>query len=315
MTEYSHFWGGDHIGDIASDWRVSDDDFAKMLRNVFGLGDAYEWSVGLPAGYSIKTQGGVLKGVLNECEITEDSLNIRIDSGVAIVDGRIYYNESLYSYWGLAVPAVTTEYYIFALRALDAGQTVRIRAIGPQTDPANLVQTFTQGSDVYEPLAAVSITPGSVVTIYDLRRFIRSQGYQIPILVGRQGDEDYDEWNVAGSDSITPDSQVGILFGTMTVIGGGGATGYGQVYLGGMFKHGHGFATVSDTDPNKIITATYPQQDTDSHRFIVAMIRNDGGVLADTDVHFMFIGELNPDWHARFYPLYSESEEFVIQDE
>lgn len=305
MTEYSHFWGGDHIGAIASDWRVSDDDFAMMLRNVFGLGTPYTWDVGLPAGYSIQTQCGVLKARDNELEVTENSLDIEVDTGVAIVDGRIYNNTAGGLVAGTIVaPGSGTNYYLCGLRAIKASQTVRAVLIGPETDPANIVQPFTPGTDVLEPLAAITIDSGSSVTIYDLRRFIRPMGYQLISLIRRQGDEDSLLWNEPGTDGIILDSEVGIMFGCFQDDYDAAAGHTAEKYLGDVFEYAIGFATHADTDPNVIVSTKFTQDDFDSsnRQLWITWITNDGSHPVDPIFHFIVVGKLSPAYHEYRYP-------------
>ncbi len=310
MTEYSHFWGGDHIGDIASDWRVSDDDFAKMLRSVFGLGATYTSSFTgyLPAGYSLKFMGGVIKraayGAYADCFVSNIGLAIRIEAGsasFAVVDGRLYYATSVYGVGTAVAPGTGLNYYIVGLRALKSTQQVRGYLIGPETDPANLVQPFTPGTDLVEPLACVTVDPVSTVTIYDVRRFLRPQGYQIPILVRRKGSSGVDEWDEAGSASIVMDSEVGMMFGCVQQTATA-SNGYCTVYLGDVFKHALAFATFAGTDAKVMTACKYYQTSLESHFLNIGWRVHDGTNVTNPVFHFKVIGELNADWHATHHP-------------
>lgn len=323
MAEHTFFWGGDHIGDIASDWRVSDSDFAEFYSWAFGLGEIYEFTAGLPGGMSLKTSGGVLFGCGSgsDIRVTEVAGNVRIQSGKAIVDGRLYYQTSS---TGIDIsaevppPVAGTDYYLIGLRNIVANQQIRYDVIGPETVPANLTQPFTPGTDVLEPLAVLSVDNGGTYHIYDCRRILRPAGAQFPVLLARRGDAEYSEWDVPNNEAIEVDSRVGILYGCVEApkLTVGSAQARAAIYLGSLFEYGIAFITVSDTDPNKLSIAQYRQEYYDDHLFQINLITNDGSAISDvTDVFFIFIGKLSSEWGALKYPAFSLDETFVVQSE
>ncbi len=177
MTETSFYWGGTTIGD-ATDSPYDNDEFSDIWRKLFQRDRA--------------TQGPI-DGYENELVITNPSgLTIRMDTGAALVDGKFYENDAQIDTI-LVAPAVLTRIDRFVLRKSWGSQTVRMIVIAGTEGAGVPGLTQTDGVTWDVPLAQVSITTGSVVTITSEREFSRtpladfSEGSLIHIetLVGR----------------------------------------------------------------------------------------------------------------------------------
>lgn len=223
MTEHSILWSGNTIGD-AVNAPLDPDEIAAAMYYFFeycplpGLGyragaGAYE---NYPFYVTIETKniyqiGAVIKGYLNSLEVTNPSgLNVQIDTGGAIVDGRFYMADAAPLVDVVVAPGSGFNYYLLGIRMEYSAQTVTADMIGPETSINDLVQPMTRGDDYLLPLAVVKVSSGSVVTVYDCRRFITPNGYQQVRVINRQGGS-ASNWSLSGTNNYVPESEVGVV--------------------------------------------------------------------------------------------------------
>ncbi len=158
MAETSFYWGGTTIGD-ATDSPYDNDEFSDIWRKLFTRD---------------RTTQGPIDDYENELAVSNPAgLTIRVPSGAALVDGKFYENDANID-TVLVAPVVLTRVDRVVLRKSWGAQTVRVTFIAGVEGggvPA-LVQNDGVTWDV--PLAQVSITTASVVTLTDEREFSRT---------------------------------------------------------------------------------------------------------------------------------------------
>lgn len=152
MTETSLFWGGTTVGDHG---RYTDDQFSDFIRKLF---------------QTDRTVEGVISDYLNELAITNPAgVTIRVTSGGALVDGKLYESDANVDHT-IAAPGAGTNYYTIVLRKSFAAQTVRQVLLGPNAVAYPTV-TQTDGTTWEIEIARISITSASVISITDQRNF------------------------------------------------------------------------------------------------------------------------------------------------
>ncbi len=153
MAETSFYWGGTTIGD-ATDSPYDNDEFSDIWRKLFQRD---------------RTTQGPIDGYENELEVTNTAgLTIRVATGAALVDGKFYENDANIDTL-LVAPIVLTRVDRVVLRKLWGTQTVRVFIIAGVEGAGVPALTQTDGVTWDVPLAQVSITTGSVVTITNER--------------------------------------------------------------------------------------------------------------------------------------------------
>jgi hypothetical protein len=135
MAELSYYWNGP---------AYSDDQFSDIFRYLFQR--------------DLDTEG-VLVGQLNELAPSLVGSNIVIQSGVALVDGKIYVNDAPLSV-ALTTPAVGIYYHTVVLRKDFGTQTVRAALL---TNAAGYVATtHTPGATWEIEIARATVTAAGV---------------------------------------------------------------------------------------------------------------------------------------------------------
>lgn len=154
MTETSRPWGGTVLGDAASA-PYDDSEFSAMLRELTTADRTIESVVNT----NLTNYSGLL-------QVTNPSGTVvRVASGVAIVDGKMYYNNANIDFNASTVGG----YYRAILRKDFVAQTVRAALLGPSGSEPALTQTDGVVWEV--PLAYVLNSGGSLI-IVDERTYV-----------------------------------------------------------------------------------------------------------------------------------------------
>lgn len=156
MTQFSYPWAGEATGDAGA---YSDDQWSDAWRYIF-MRD--------------RTVEGVIRGVDNMLEVTGVTSPVSIDTGVALVDGKIYTNDASVD---IAIPtpsAGNSRIDLIVLRKDWSAQTVRIaRVAGTEAaSPSAPSVTQTDGTLWEIKLAEVLINDSGVITITDMRDWL-----------------------------------------------------------------------------------------------------------------------------------------------
>lgn len=152
MAETSWFWGGLITGD-ASLAPYSDGEFTDIYRLLFTSDPAAQ---------------GIVSGYLNQLAGSGSVSPVAINTGAAIVDGKVYINDASINVI-IPMPSVSTRIDRIVLRKDFAGQTVqitRIAGVEGGSAPA-ITQTPNVTWDI--PLYQVSITTLGAITLTDER--------------------------------------------------------------------------------------------------------------------------------------------------
>lgn len=253
MAEYSYFWGGSTIGDALAYAPIEATKFSNFLYRLFGFGDEYyEVASG---GFTVKISEGVISGQFNELAPSWAAGNFSVNSGIALVDGHIYKNDTSAPI-AMAAPGAGTYYYLGGILSDPATKTCRLAKIGPQTSPAALVQPFTHEGQYFMVVACVSITSGGVATIIDVRRFIHANGNKVPALIKRQGGSP-SNWFTAGNNAYNVGDGLGMfplaLYDSDPV-----ASASGAVYFLPLDGYSPGIASNYRFEKNKVIYIATP---------------------------------------------------------
>jgi hypothetical protein len=257
MTEISFFWGGVTHGDHGSyHSNTFAENMARLLNNDITL-------------------DSVLTGKANELIVTDRGIassEVLVDTGSALVNGRLYINTA-------SKPVAVLNNYIVVLKIDYAGKTITATA-----HALPLVQTPGVTWEVL--LASVTVAAG-VATVTDLRTFCKfsnrpkaedikpagSEG-QIPISSGaiaafksfvekRQGGSSTD-WRSTGVTTYTP-SGMKIQCGYFVTNEGGSGDMYTHAYAA--------FSEHFSGDPLCFITGDYDILSDDYNSFL--MVRHD----------------------------------------
>ena len=157
MVEMSYFWGGTTVGDHGT---YTDDQFSILLRALF---------------QDDLTSQGVIHGKLNELAVTNPvGTTIRVASGLAMVDGKLYSNGADVDLTVVA-PGGGSNYYTIVLQKDFVTQTIRIVKLGPDAGSPPVV-TQTDGVVWEISIATVRITSAGVITVTDTRDFCHFTG-------------------------------------------------------------------------------------------------------------------------------------------
>lgn len=158
MAEISYYWSNEAIGDgVESPY--SDDEFSDIWRKLF---------------VEDRTTQGVLRGYANELEVTNPAgTTIRVATGAGMVDGKFYETDAVVDN-AIAAPAVATRKDRVVLQKSWAAQTVRVAILTGVEGGGVPALTQTDGVTWEIPLATITITTGSAITITDERAWIVS---------------------------------------------------------------------------------------------------------------------------------------------
>lgn len=156
MTQFSYPWAGEATGDAGG---YSDDRWSDAWRYML---------------VKDRTAQGVIKGVDNELEVTGATSPVSVDTGVAIVDGKIYTNDAAET---VAIPTPsggTSRIDLIVLRKDWSAQTVRIaRVAGTESgSPSAPSLTQTDGVTWEIKLAEVLINDAGNITVTDARSWV-----------------------------------------------------------------------------------------------------------------------------------------------
>lgn len=152
MTETSLPWGGTSVGDAVLA-PYTDDAWTDWHSLVFTTDRATQ---------------GILFGYLSEMKITGIASPVMVSNGAAIVDGKIYVNDSAINL-DIPTPSGATRIDLIVLRKDFVAQTVRVvRVAGAEGGGApSPVQVDGTTWDI--PFYQASITIGGVITLTDSR--------------------------------------------------------------------------------------------------------------------------------------------------
>jgi hypothetical protein len=152
MTETSLPWGGTSVGDAALA-PYTDDAWSDWQSLVFTTD---------------RTTQGILFGYLSEMKVTGIASPVMVSNGAAIVDGKIYVNDSAINL-AIPTPGGATRIDLIVLRKDFVAQTVRVvRVAGVEGGGApSPVQIDGTTWDI--PFYQASITTGGVITLTDRR--------------------------------------------------------------------------------------------------------------------------------------------------
>lgn len=161
MAEYSYLWS-DGSGDGGPYDRDEWDDMLALL---------------------VAGEEGVIAGYLNELEVTNPSgLDIEVDTGGAVVDGKLYRADAAVTGLSVTTPTVGTTGFRVVLRKSWSSQTVRAAVImntDGNSDPPALTQV--DGTTWEISLATGTVTTGGVVTLADDRTIVALSGSPSPM--------------------------------------------------------------------------------------------------------------------------------------
>jgi hypothetical protein len=179
MAELSLFWGGTAVGDAGP---YDDDEFSDFIRDLFICDNTVE---------------GVIPNNLSELLVTNPAgLTIRIASGAAIVDGKLYRNTANKDFTAALPVFPDVNYYTIVLRKTWATQEVRLAILGPSV-VGYPVETSTD-IVVWEIfLAKLYVTSAALVVISDFRVFA-----SVPKPILRQGSNAI-VWSACGTTNYT----------------------------------------------------------------------------------------------------------------
>jgi len=153
MTQLSYYWGGTTVGD-ATLAPYDDDEFTDNYMRLFTGNRA--------------TEGVLLRA--NYLEVTSPAAaTVRVASGVAVVDGKLFVNTSFVDN-AIVAPGAGSNYYTVVLQKSWAAQTVRIALLGPDPGAPPAV-TQNDGITWEISIATVRITNAGVITVTDTREF------------------------------------------------------------------------------------------------------------------------------------------------
>lgn len=156
MTQTSYPWAGEATGDCGP---YSDDQWSDAWRYLLTKD---------------RTLEGVIKGIDNELEVTGTTSPVSVDTGVALVDGKIYENGASED---VAVPTPSggnSRIDLIVLRKSWSAQTVRIaRVAGTEAgSPSPPSLTQTDGTTWEIEIARLLINDSGVITVTDMREWL-----------------------------------------------------------------------------------------------------------------------------------------------
>ncbi len=157
MAETSFYWSGSSVGD-ATLAPYTDDQFTDNYRKLF----SYD-----------RTVQGILRGAGNELAATGTGSPVAINTGMAIVDGKIYENSASLNVT-VPTPASATRIDRIMLRKSWAAQTVRITRVAGVEGGGVPALTQVDGVTWDLPLWQASITTGGVITLTKEGVYVRS---------------------------------------------------------------------------------------------------------------------------------------------
>jgi hypothetical protein len=169
MAETSFFWTGASVGDHGA---YTDDQFSDIFRSLFTAGPTVQ---------------GVIAGYAGMLAVSNPSGNtIRLASGLAMVDGKVYENTADLDIDILSTSFSNNRYDLVVLRKSWSAQTVRLAIVTGAEAASPTVPTVTQidGTTWEIALAKIYITSASVITLTDLREYAR---FASPLVYRRQG--------------------------------------------------------------------------------------------------------------------------------
>jgi hypothetical protein len=152
MAERSYFWGGTVTGD-ASLAPYDDDEFSDLYAILF---------------VSDNTLQGIIQGYANALAITGSVSPLSMNTGAALVDGKVYVNTAAVSI-AVPTPSVATRQDRIVLRKDFAAQTVRVTRIAGVEGAGLPAITQSDGVTWDILLYNLSITTLGAITLTDVR--------------------------------------------------------------------------------------------------------------------------------------------------
>jgi hypothetical protein len=226
MAERSQLWVTGTYGDGVSSYSMARVD--EMFRALFTSDNA-------------ATQG-VFKGYLNELAVTGTSSPVAVNTGAAVVYGKLYFNSASVNV-AVGTPVVGTTGHRVVLRATwGVTQTVRIALVSSADGTADIPAVTQTADTLWEiTLATLTITTGGVITVTDARAYVSMPsmfdgsnapdavddtivGNRVLALTKRQGGN-ATAWGTAGVTDYTP-TMVRMQCGVLREVN---ATGSGSV--------------------------------------------------------------------------------------
>ena len=216
MTEKSLFWTTNGTGDGTSGGYTATEFYDFLRRLLITDQEAAQ---------------GVLRGVLNELEVTGSSSPIALNTGAAIAYG-FYYENSASLNLTVTTPVVGTTGGRVNLKIDWTAQTVRV-VVQLNTDGTASIPSLVQtaGSEWNVPLATFTVTTGGVITLTDARSYCQFANYLTATsfdaitglsIIGRAAN------SVGASGAITADTDGEVLQRT------GNTLEFGQVATAGI---------------------------------------------------------------------------------
>jgi len=282
MTEKSFHWPGTEVGDAALYAPIDAQDMADILYALFCAGEcklsSYLYSgSGITGLYSA---GGVIRGYLNELEVTTIGSLIQMDSGAALVGGRLYETDSSVSWF-----SNPDDDYLVALYA-SSGQTIRASLY---TVSSTWNQVRDKETPYYMfPVAFVRISGGVATVNNDLRLFLGGRKFAPPVVCARQGGSSSDMWTDAGTTSYDIDSSIGMFPVSLNAVASAGQSLGKTSRNDGIFSgRALAFGQVYGNSPDWIIASSC-----DINSVGANILRYDGASLGgDVDFGVLGIGE------------------------
>jgi hypothetical protein len=267
MAESSYFWTGASIGDHGA---YTADQFSDFIRSLFTTNPAVQ---------------GVLAGYANKLNVTNPAGNtIRVDTGLALVDGKVYENFVAINTDIVTPSAGNNRYDLVVLQKDWALQTVRLAILTGVEDPTPAVPTVTQSyPTIWEiALAKVYITDAGVITLTDLREYTR---FAMPLVHRRQGGGA--DWTISGVVNYTP-SLTGMQAGSAVISLIGDANGTVSVNFPAAFNQAP--IVLATCDSPDYIVAVYNI----TASLCLISIQHRAGSLAthDFNISWLAVGEI-----------------------
>lgn len=202
MTERSWVWDGKTVGD-ATLAEYSASEWASIWRNLFGVGSVY------PNYGALKGTGGGLHEPLAVTQTGIASVNIEVQRGSALVNGRLYETDAVVTLTIAANSSGNPRIDTVILRTDFVLQTVRlvVKQGTPAASPTP--PTLTQDATIWEmPLANIAVANGfsTIVqaNITQRRRYVNSSDvgwtpFVYPLLYAPMGSTTSDNRTLAAN--------------------------------------------------------------------------------------------------------------------
>ncbi len=186
MSEVSYFWNGLSQGDAYRNSPYNTDTMA-LLEGVHSL--------------QFGDKAGVIGGYANNLAVTASAWQASLNTGAAIVNGRIYISNA-----SVVFPLSVSGVWLIGLRYDVAGQTIRAVAKGPYNSELAATYAIVQSSSIWEmPLATVNIQlPLGTPIVADKRAYVLRRATERIFIQSVSG------YNVTDGTGIVRNSDLGV---------------------------------------------------------------------------------------------------------